>query len=63
MSYNVITSDKIATKTATQAFRDGHDRVFGRPAAMACTRCGGAHALSECKWPLVAEVQNQQGEN
>lgn len=29
------------------------ERIFGKPGE--CTRCGGAHALSQCKWPLVDE--------
>jgi hypothetical protein len=34
------------------------ERVF-KPEA--CTRCGGAHALSECKWPLVAAGAGAKG--
>ena len=56
MSHNDITGDKIATKAPTEAYRDGWEAIFGA----ACTRCGGAHALSECKWPLVAEHANRQ---
>lgn len=52
MSRNDITGDKIATKPASDAYRDNWGPIFAKPA---CTRCGGAHALSECKWPLVAE--------
>lgn len=31
------------------------ERIFSKPSDSACTRCGGAHPLEECKWPLVAE--------
>lgn len=37
MSRNDITGDKIATKPASDAFREGFDRIFGKPAA--CKRC------------------------
>jgi hypothetical protein len=30
MSHNDITGDKIATGVATDAFREGHDRIFGK---------------------------------
>lgn len=50
MSHNDITGDKIATKAPTEAYRDGGEALYGKKA---CTRCDGAHALSECKWPLV----------
>jgi hypothetical protein len=56
MSHNDITGDKIATKAPTKAYRDGWDAIF-RPA---CTRCGGAHLLSQCNWPLVDEERKQE---
>lgn len=37
------------------------ERIFNKLAA-SCTRCGGAHALSECKWPRAAEDMNQDRE-
>lgn len=57
MSHNDITGDKIATKAATEACCNVHERIFGKPGE--CTRCGGAHALSECRWPLVAKTEKK----
>lgn len=36
------------------------ERIFGKPGE--CTRCGGAHALSQCKRPLVAPANDQTNE-
>ena len=36
------------------------EQIFGKPGE--CTRCGGAHALSQCKWPLVAPANDQTDE-
>lgn len=36
MSHNDITGDKIASKPAGDAFREGWDRLFGKPAPQEC---------------------------
>lgn len=35
------------------------EEIFSTPSR--CTRCGGSHVLSECKWPLVEEEGMRDG--
>ncbi len=37
------------------------EAIFSKPPR--CTRCGGSHVLSECKWPLVADNQASYSNN
>lgn len=39
MTRNDITGDRIASKPASEAFRDGFDRIFGNPAPAGCGQC------------------------
>lgn len=42
MSHNDITGDRVASKPASESFREGFDRIFGKPAKHpAEPSCGG----------------------
>lgn len=55
---NDITGDALVTKTATEAYRDGWDRIFGKkplppcdPTATQCPRCNNPNGpkLGPCE--------------
>ena len=40
MSRNDITGDNIATRAPTDAYREGHDRIFAKKPPFTCLFCG-----------------------
>lgn len=54
MSHNDITGDKIVAPRLSVIPPSEWVRKVSQPAD-SCTRCGGAHLLEQCKWPLVAD--------